>query len=39
MAAKQFARVDVKRCVSGGACTHECPKGAIRVWKGCSPLP
>ncbi|MBR5759932.1 MAG: 4Fe-4S binding protein, partial [Thermoguttaceae bacterium] len=22
------------RCVSCGTCTNECPKGAIRVWKG-----
>ncbi len=35
MAPKRFAEVNRSRCVSCGACTHECPKGAITVWKGC----
>jgi len=35
MASKNYAEVNWKRCVSCGACTHECPKGAIHVWKGC----
>ena len=34
MASKFFAEVNRKRCVSCGACTRECPRGAIRVWKG-----
>ncbi|MBQ7536489.1 MAG: 4Fe-4S binding protein [Stomatobaculum sp.] len=35
MASKRYAVVDQSRCVSCGACTKECPKGAITVWKGC----
>ncbi len=35
MAAKRYAEVDQYRCVSCGACTHDCPKEAISVWKGC----
>ena len=35
MASKRFAEVDRRRCVSCGACTHECPREAIAVWRGC----
>ena len=35
MASRNYAEVDRDRCVSCGACTHECPKAAIKVWKGC----
>ncbi|MCR5335574.1 MAG: 4Fe-4S binding protein [Synergistes sp.] len=35
MASRYYAEVDRKRCVSCGACTNECAKDAIRVWKGC----
>ena len=35
MTSRNFAEVDSKRCVSCGACARECPKQAIRVWKGC----
>lgn len=35
MASKRFAEVNRDRCVSCGACTKECPKDAVRVWKGC----
>ena len=35
MAAKRVAQVDRRRCVSCGACVGECPRGALRVWRGC----
>lgn len=35
MASKKYATVNKKRCVSCGACTKVCPKGAVTVWKGC----
>ena len=35
MTSKKIARVDRKVCVSCGACTHVCPRGAISIWKGC----
>ncbi len=35
MASKRYAVVSADRCVSCGACTRECPKDAIAVWKGC----
>lgn len=35
MLSKKYAIVDTKRCVACGACTKECPKSAITVWKGC----
>ena len=38
MASKFYAEADRKRCVSCGACIHECPMDAIRVWKGCFAL-
>ncbi|MCR5826133.1 MAG: 4Fe-4S binding protein [Oscillospiraceae bacterium] len=38
MASKFYAQVARTRCVSCGACTHECPRDAIRVWKGCFAL-
>lgn len=34
-ASKYLAEVDRNRCVSCGACMKECPRDAIRVWKGC----
>lgn len=33
--AKKCAFVDRERCVACGACTKECPRKAISVWKGC----
>ena len=38
MASKRYAQVNRERCVSCGACTHECPRDAIYVWKGCFAL-
>ncbi|MBE6909572.1 MAG: hypothetical protein E7474_08410 [Ruminococcaceae bacterium] len=35
MASKRFAGADRERCGSCGACTHECPRGAIQIWHGC----
>ena len=35
MASKRYAEVNRARCVSCGACAHECPREAIGVWKGC----
>ncbi len=35
MAAKRYAGVDKDKCVSCGACTHECPRDAISVFRGC----
>lgn len=35
MTSKRFAKADRRRCVSCGACENECPKDAIKVWRGC----
>ncbi len=35
MAPKRYAAADRTKCVSCGACTHECPRDAISIWKGC----
>ncbi len=35
MPPKRYAYSDPSRCASCGACTHECPRGAITIWKGC----
>ena len=35
MAPKYYASVNRELCASCGACTHECPKAAISIWKGC----
>ncbi len=35
MASKRFAKADRRRCVSCGACENECPREAIKVWRGC----
>ena len=35
MASKKYAKADTGRCVACGACTKVCPRGAVRVWKGC----
>ena len=35
MASKRFARVDERRCVSCGTCERECPREAVKVWRGC----
>lgn len=35
MASKRYAIVNIKRCVSCGACTKVCPKRAVSIWKGC----
>lgn len=35
MASKKYAFVDENRCVACGACSKECPKGAITIWHGC----
>ncbi|MBQ9419190.1 MAG: 4Fe-4S binding protein [Synergistaceae bacterium] len=32
---KRFAEVDRNIYVSCGACANECPRGAIKIWKGC----
>ena len=36
--AKRFALIDKNRCVACGACTKECPKQAISIYKGCYAL-
>lgn len=33
--AKRIAEVNRKVCVACGACTHECPRDAISVYRGC----
>lgn len=38
MLSKRVARTDVSRCVACGACTKECPRAAIRVFRGCHAL-
>ena len=35
MLSKKYAKVDKKQCVACGACVKECPRDAIRIWKGC----
>ena len=35
MKSKRYAKVEKSQCVACGACTKECPMGAIRVWRGC----
>ena len=35
MLSKKYAKVDKKKCVACGACVKECPRSAIRIWKGC----
>lgn len=35
---KRCAKTDLSRCVSCGACTKTCPKGAIAVFRGCYAL-
>ena len=35
MASKRYASVNIKSCVSCGACMRECPRDAIRVMRGC----
>lgn len=35
MLSKKYAKADKNRCVACGACTKQCPKGAIAIWKGC----
>lgn len=35
MASKRVASVNKSNCAACGACTKECPKNAISVWKGC----
>ena len=35
MASKRYAKADRKRCVSCGACANECPRGAVKIWRGC----
>lgn len=35
MLSKRVANVDRRRCVACGACAQECPKGAVRMIKGC----
>lgn len=38
MASKRYASVNRKICVACGACTKECPKEAISVYRGCYAL-
>lgn len=35
MLSKRCAKVNKNRCVACGACMKECPRNAVRVWKGC----
>ena len=35
MLSKKYAKVDKGICAACGACTKECPKSAISIWKGC----
>lgn len=32
---RRYAEVNRKICVSCGACSKECPRNAIKIWKGC----
>lgn len=38
MKSKRYAQVNKERCVSCGACTKECPREAVTIWKGCYAL-
>lgn len=38
MKSKRYAQVNKERCASCGACTKECPKEAVTIWKGCYAL-
>lgn len=33
--AKKYAFVHRESCVACGACENVCPRGAVKVWKGC----
>ncbi|MBR1938063.1 MAG: 4Fe-4S binding protein [Spirochaetales bacterium] len=35
MRSKRYAFVNRRICVSCGACTRECPKSVIAIYKGC----
>lgn len=35
MKLKKYAEVNKESCASCGACTIECPRIAISIWKGC----
>lgn len=35
MLSKRYAYADKNRCAACGACTKECPKSAIKIWRGC----
>ena len=35
MLSKRYAQPDRRRCVSCGACTKECPRDAIHIFRGC----
>lgn len=35
MKSKRYASVKKDKCVACGACTKECPMGAINIWRGC----
>ena len=35
MASKKYTEVNIRRCVSCGACTKECPKNAVSIYNGC----
>ena len=35
MLSKRYAQPDRRRCVSCGACTKECPRDAIHIYRGC----
>lgn len=32
---KKYAVVDEKNCVACGTCVKQCPKNAIKIWRGC----
>ena len=38
MPSKRYAQPDRHRCVSCGACTKECPRDAIHIYRGCNAL-
>ena len=35
MLSKKYAMIDKDVCVACGACTKECPKSAITIFRGC----
>jgi len=35
MKSKKYASVNQNRCVACGACSKECPRNAIQIFKGC----